>query len=332
MTRAPSPADAAERAHAALLETLPSVRSGLVGLARCLRQIEEAGGWGRFGCGGATEYGRRYLRLSFRETLRLLGLGQALAVRPGLEDAYLRGELSLDEASLLGRIYADPEMADAGEDWERLARVDGLRALAQRYQQVRAEQGRRERMLAYTIHLRAGAVDRFERARVIASRQAQHRLTPGEAFDAVVAHFLDDFDGPDARSRRAAARRAGHRAPAEGRRARTGPGGPRRRPARCEIFTCRSPVARPAAPEARAGRAMGPGRADLCTTHTRWRRRGRLRNAGTPLARIWVNPWGEVIGSNSGPAPPRRSRPARRRPRTRRRGPPSTPDSPSLRA
>jgi hypothetical protein len=77
---------------------------------------------------------------------------------------------------------------------------------------------------------------------------------------------------------------------------------------------------------------MGPGRADLCTTHTRWRRRGRLRNAGTPLARIWVNPWGEVIGSNSGPAPPRRSRPARRRPRTRRRGPPSTPDSPSLRA
>jgi hypothetical protein len=176
-----------------------------VHLARALRTVADTKTFVAFGCASIEEYGVRLGR-THAETRRLVRLSYALEAPPlaawqanestpkTVEQAVLGGDLSIECASLAGRLLATPGLLREGENAIELASTMPTRRMRDLVRARVEELAQEQPVVPLAFAVTEKAKDGFARARVVASEQAGTMLTEGETFAVVVATYLDLFD------------------------------------------------------------------------------------------------------------------------------------------
>src|SRR5262245_31884282 len=166
-------------------------RAGIEASKHLLRLVR-AGHHITEGCASVGEFGERY-GASAMETRQLLAMARAIEHEPAIERMVSEGVVPTASAALLYQVYAHPELRRPGDDWRGGARTLSVAALRRKIG-IRREEARVGRVVTIVLHVSEHARDDFERALVIASRKAKRMLSPAEAFERVVSHYLDDYD------------------------------------------------------------------------------------------------------------------------------------------
>ena len=138
-------------------------------------------------------YGERH-GLSAMEAWQLLDLARAEQREPEIETRFLDGRLSLDTGSLMERVLANPVLAEKKQEWLEKAVSMSTKDFRYTLKKALEEQRLQAPSIPMTVFLSAEGKRNFDDAKAIASRQAERALNDSETVDAVVNHFLDDFD------------------------------------------------------------------------------------------------------------------------------------------
>ena len=171
-------------------------------MARALLRLESNRAFHLAGCSSIVHYG---VQLGIPEPfVRLLvHLSHALeagdngATKVPVEEQVRTGALSTEKAALVGRLVDKPGALRPGEEqrWFDKAQTAPVHQLRREVNR-RIEQTAQEtpHLIGITLHVTERARSNLDRARVIASREAQRPLTYGQTFAFVVNHYLDCED------------------------------------------------------------------------------------------------------------------------------------------
>jgi 5-methylcytosine-specific restriction endonuclease McrA len=180
-------------AESGLQDFVQELRAVQVPMARMLRAwVEDVRDNGDLVC-DTTGFGHFY-GLGPSEIHRLIALGFLLEEHPEVEQPFLLGGLSLENAALLHDLYAVKSAARPGEDWLRWAveipTADFRKKVEKRVMEV-AEHGPVDHV---GVWVSRETRRRFDRARDLASRKAGRRLTKSETFGVLVDDYLKHHD------------------------------------------------------------------------------------------------------------------------------------------
>jgi len=181
--------------------------------ARLLARIDKSCHYAFRGCSSIGHYGE-ISGYSAREARMLAAAGRAVQLKPELVRAITQGEISLDGAALLERIFANPGLAREGEDWLQLARELSSRDLEQAVRTRLLEAASGQPVSILRALLTAPGREKFERARQLASRKKKKALSEGQTVEVLAEHYLHSFDPTRRRPR---GRRAADTSAAAGR-------------------------------------------------------------------------------------------------------------------
>lgn len=134
------------------------------------------------------------LSLSAAEGLRLFAVGRALAAWPAVESMLITGRLNLDKAAALAHLLDVPGSILPGEDWLEMAQRETTVRFQRRVNRRIEETLRGEPVERMAFWVTQDCKDGFRRARTLASRAAERRLTRGETLHLLVDRFLDAVD------------------------------------------------------------------------------------------------------------------------------------------
>lgn len=177
-----------------------------IALARDLVVLHRDASYVAEGCSTVGHFGSRHLGDPV-ETAALCDVGYALEAFPDLESRLLEGAVPLRSAVFLGRLAQVEGALRPDDRWLHLAATRRVREV-RREAEARIEEVKRRvpRVVEITVHVTGEESERFDRARVLASRRRGRSLTKGEAFVELVDHYLES-DGLE--SATPAARRMG---------------------------------------------------------------------------------------------------------------------------
>ena len=113
---------------------------------------------------------------------------------PELEDKIVSGRITLDAAAAVATVLADPELLRDDDDWLSEAEQLTLSALQKKVRERIVEVREGEPASTLNATMPASGREKFERARVIASRKERKALTEGETVVVLSDHYLDSFD------------------------------------------------------------------------------------------------------------------------------------------
>ena len=164
--------------------------------ARALTRLDELKAWRELGCASSGEFGER-IAIAADETRRLIDFGRAMKAEPSVETYVRSGHITVASAAIVGQALSNPVLLRPDDRWLHWAQTESTKTVGRRLR-CRREEVRMggEAPVAFTVFIRESARDDFARARALASRKASRALTPGEAFEKLLAHSLDTFD-PD---------------------------------------------------------------------------------------------------------------------------------------
>lgn len=189
-------------------------------LAKVLVELAGRGGHLLAASGSIRDYARVHLGIPGRDVAQLLDLGSALDVPaahvqgaerpdgspaedgtaeddvPLVEDRIVAGEMSTQNAALIGGLYRRLGDVSAEEraEWTAYAEDDSTWKLRQRIRKRIEEAEQREPTVPVSLRVTESAREDFHRARELASRKARKWLTEGQTFALVVRRFLDVED------------------------------------------------------------------------------------------------------------------------------------------
>jgi hypothetical protein len=294
-----------DRAEAALKNRHRKRREEEVFAARQLAQIDRTGHFLCAGCASLAEYGEAN-GLSGREARTLAAAGQALELRPALEEDLLSGKLSLDAVAALGRVFKNPHLVKDEQDWLRCAEQWPAERLQREIRIKERETETGEPVSVLFAILTATGRAHFERARILASRKKKKLLAEGETVEVLTDHYLNSFD-PDRKKPRKrrmpdTTGRPGRHVPEEVKRyVRARPHGDR-----CAVPGCENKVFLDYAhkrPHWDGGSREARNLHRLCPRHNRLYDEGKLRITGPPDRPVFHLADGRVI-EGFGPATP----------------------------
>lgn len=259
--------------------------------ARLLARIDWSHHYAYRGCSSIAQFGEM-IGLSGREARMLAAVGRVVERSRKVEEKILSGELSLDAAAALARVFDNPVLSREGDDWLALALRVSAKAFEFEVRKRIREVESGEPVSSFFAVLTCTGREKYERARRLASRKAQRLLSDGQTVEVLADHYLDSFD-PERRQRGTrrmphTAGLAGRHVPAEVSReviARQGD--------RCAVPECDHDVFLDRA-HIRPHRAGGSREADnliyLCRQHHVLFDLGLLRIAGPPDAPVFSVP------------------------------------------
>lgn len=192
------PATRQPEAHARITGALERLRDLQVELAKDFALVDRSNHFVHEGCASVVEYGVR-LGYSRGEVRTLTHLGKTFAAEPEAEARFRAGTLTLDAGAAIGRIYARPILLRPGDRWLRYAESDPLRTLRRRIKerveaQAQAYAHAHLGLEEITLLVTARTKDRFDRAREVASQQADEHVTEGQTFTRLVDFYLAKND------------------------------------------------------------------------------------------------------------------------------------------
>jgi hypothetical protein len=117
------------------------------------------------------------LSLSAAEGLRLFAVGRAIAAWPAIEGLLLGGRLNLDKAAAIAHLQVVPGCIHPGEDWLSTAQAEPTVQFQRRVNRRVEETLRGEPVERMAFWVTQDCKDGFRRARTLASRTAQRRLS-----------------------------------------------------------------------------------------------------------------------------------------------------------
>jgi hypothetical protein len=162
-------------------------------VARHFYEVDRDLHWIHESCSSIRQFGEKY-GFSEREAEVLAGVGKALALAPEMEEKLLAGRITLDAAAAVATILGGPDLLKDGDDWLAEAEVLTLPALQRKVRERIVEIREREPASTVTATMPASGREKFERARVIASRKKRKALSEGETVVVLADHYLDSFD------------------------------------------------------------------------------------------------------------------------------------------
>lgn len=181
-------------ADARIGRNLAALRNAQIDLARDLARIDASAHFVYSGCASVVEYAVS-LGFGASEARVLTNLGKTLEASPDAEARIRSGEITVEAAAAIGRIFACPAVLREGDDWLEAAATEPLRALRRRIKQrfeLHAEGDLGIEQLNMFVATRSK--DDFARAREVASEKAGKRLTEGQTFTRVVDFYLEKND------------------------------------------------------------------------------------------------------------------------------------------
>jgi hypothetical protein len=182
-----------EAAKARYLHGNEQTRRAAVEGAKALREIQACEHFATEDFGSIAEFGEGN-GVSAADTMRQLALGRLLEARPDFEEKVLAGVLSLHAASLLGELPAC-ELRTNGDVWLDLAVAEPAKQLRRKVEKLLEDARIGEATsIALTFFVSPKGRDDFARAKTLASKRAERRLTKGEALEAISGHYLESFD------------------------------------------------------------------------------------------------------------------------------------------
>jgi hypothetical protein len=182
-----------EAAGARYLHGNEQMRRAALEGAKALREIQACEHFAAVGYGSIAEFGEGN-GVSAADTMRQLALARLLQARPEFEERILAGVLFLHAASLLGEL-PQGELRDHGDAWLALAVAEPAKQLRRKVEKFLEDERIGEATsVALTSFVSPRGRDDFARAKTLASKKAERRLTRGEAFEAISSHYLDSFD------------------------------------------------------------------------------------------------------------------------------------------
>jgi hypothetical protein len=180
LDRATSQAEAAREADIALAKTLLEIRRTRAHVA--------------VGCSSVEMYGRR-LGYELHEVVRLLKLGDSMAADTSIEDRVRRKAMTVPAAAEIAPVLKAPELFAEKADWVGRAEKERYSRLRRSARERLAEIRCGEAVETVEVRVPDSVLERFEQARVIASRKAGRVLSRDETFEAVVDAYVDANDG-----------------------------------------------------------------------------------------------------------------------------------------
>jgi hypothetical protein len=180
-------------AHERVTDLRENLRLVQLDLARQFAALEHSSHYVFDGAASIGEYGENH-GFSAREARQFAAVGKALEASPELAERILTGRISFESAAIIAKVILDPTLVRDDEDWLLIAEMETAWALSRRVH-LRIEEARTQKpAIELTLYVSQESRDDFSRARILASRKAKRALSPGEAFETVVGHYLDDFD------------------------------------------------------------------------------------------------------------------------------------------
>jgi len=284
--------------EAEFLGSREEIRRLQLKMARILRRIERTGHFVFRGCSSIAQFGELH-GMSGREARMLAAVGRALELRPELKQGILAGELSLDAAASLRKLFEDPGLIRAGEDWLAWAKEWPARELERRIRSRILEARTGEPSSTLTAILTASGREKFERARQLASRKTNSFLSEGQTVEVLSDHYLDSFDTMRKKPRRRrmadTSGRPGRNVPAEVERAILA-----RQGDRCAVPGCDHSIWMNKAhlhPHRHGGSREADNLLYLCWRHHELLDRGLLLLSGTPDHPVFASAEGQAVGS-----------------------------------
>jgi len=168
--------------------------------ARDIHGLATSGGFLELGYASVGQLAES-LSLSAAEGLRLFAVGRALAEWPLLEALLLAGRLNLDKTASLAHLLDVPGAILPGEDWLEMAQAETTVRFQRRVNRRVEETLRGEPVVRMAFWVTQDCMDGFRRARTLASRAAERRLSRGETLHLLVDRFLDAVDPLRVRTR-----------------------------------------------------------------------------------------------------------------------------------
>jgi hypothetical protein len=130
-----------------------------------------------------------------KEARDLTDLSAAMRIDPLLAQVVNSGQAPIHAAATVSRVLSHPELARPGDDWVGWALTESAKRLERRVrrrlEEARAPDGV---VVPLSFFVTPQARDNFERAHAIASQKVGRVLSHSQTFEAVVDHYLDEFD------------------------------------------------------------------------------------------------------------------------------------------
>lgn len=171
----------------------PDLRQVQIDLAEHFLVIDESGHYLFEGGSSVRQFGES-LGFSAAESQAFVDAARAMRIKPEVRRRVLSGRISFEAAAALFRILRDEKLIRPGEDWLLKAEGLGVRELRRRIKERIIEVRRSGTPARLTVVLSSEALDKFQRAKDVASRIARRDLDEGQTIEVLSDHYLSSFD------------------------------------------------------------------------------------------------------------------------------------------
>jgi len=164
-----------------------------IALAKSLLEMKQKRTYLASGCSSIEMFVGRF-GYEPHEVRRLLKLGESMDAAPSIEDRIRAKALSVPAAVAIAPVLTEPALFPEKDEWVDHAQRDAYSKVRRNARRRMAELRCGEPVETIEVRVPDSVVERFERARVLASRKAARALTRDETFEAVVDAYVDAND------------------------------------------------------------------------------------------------------------------------------------------